>query len=52
MHTAVARRQGVARASAEGGAVWHRYLRRWMAWNTLHTILGAAASAPLVASLV
>ncbi|HET9566677.1 MAG TPA: anthrone oxygenase family protein, partial [Mycobacterium sp.] len=38
--------------SAEGGEVWHRYLRRWTAWNTLRTILGAAASALLVTSLV
>lgn len=38
--------------SVEGGEVWHRYLRRWTAWNTLRTILGAAASALLVTSLV
>ena len=38
--------------SAEGVAVWRRYLRRWTAWNTLRTILGAAASALLVISLV
>ena len=38
--------------SAEGAAVWRRYLRRWTAWNTLRTILGAAASALLVISLV
>ena len=38
--------------SAEGGEVWYRYLRRWTAWNTLRTILGAAASALLVISLV
>jgi uncharacterized membrane protein len=38
--------------SPEGGEVWHRYLRRWTAWNTLRTILGAAASALLVTSLV
>ena len=38
--------------SAESGEVWHRYLRRWTAWNTLRTILGAAASALLVSSLV
>jgi uncharacterized membrane protein len=37
--------------SAEGVAVWRRYLRRWTAWNTLRTILGAAASALLVISL-
>ena len=38
--------------SAEGDEVWHWYLRRWTAWNTLRTILGAAASALLVTSLV
>jgi uncharacterized membrane protein len=38
--------------SAESVAVWRRYLRRWTAWNTLRTILGAAASALLVTSLV
>jgi uncharacterized membrane protein len=38
--------------SAEGGEVWRRYLRRWTAWNTLRTILGATASALLVTSLV
>jgi uncharacterized membrane protein len=38
--------------SAESAAVWRRYLRRWTAWNTLRTILGAAASALLVISLV
>jgi uncharacterized membrane protein len=38
--------------SAEGGDVWHWYLRRWTAWNTLRTILGAAASAVLLTSLV
>jgi uncharacterized membrane protein len=37
--------------SAEGEEVWDRYLRRWTAWNTLRTILGAAASALLVTSL-
>jgi uncharacterized membrane protein len=41
-----------ADAAAEGTAVWRRYLRRWTAWNTLRTILGAAASALLVISLV
>lgn len=39
-------------AAPEGTAVWRRYLRRWTAWNTLRTILGAAASALLVISLV
>ena len=38
--------------SAEGVAVWRRYLRRWTAWNTLRAIFGAAASALLVISLV
>jgi uncharacterized membrane protein len=38
--------------SAGSTAVWRRYLRRWTAWNTLRTILGAAASALLVISLV
>jgi uncharacterized membrane protein len=38
--------------SAEGVAVWHRHQRRWTAWNTLRTILGTAASALLVTSLV
>ncbi|MGH9231288.1 MAG: DUF1772 domain-containing protein [Acidimicrobiales bacterium] len=39
-------------AAPESTAVWRRYLRRWTAWNTLRTILGAAASALLVISLV
>jgi uncharacterized membrane protein len=38
--------------SADGTAVWRQYLRRWTAWNTLRTILGAAASVLLVISLV
>lgn len=37
--------------SAEAGEVWCRYLSRWTAWNTLRTILGAAASALLITSL-
>jgi uncharacterized membrane protein len=39
-------------AAPEATAVWRRYLRQWTAWNTLRTILGAAASALLVISLV
>ena len=38
--------------TVEGVAFWGRYLRRWTAWNTLRTILGTAASALLVTSLV
>lgn len=37
--------------SSEGREVWYRYLSRWTAWNTFRTILGAAASALLTASL-
>jgi uncharacterized membrane protein len=37
--------------SVEAREVWYRYLRRWTAWNTCRTILGAAASALLTASL-
>lgn len=37
--------------SREARDIWDRYLGRWTAWNTGRTILGAAASALLAASL-
>lgn len=38
--------------SGEGHEVWRRYLSRWTAWNTVRSVLGIAAAALLVASLV
>lgn len=41
----------VAPDSAEGKAMWERYLVRWVAWNHARTVTGTAASAAFVLAL-
>jgi uncharacterized membrane protein len=37
--------------SAEGSALWSRYLREWTAWNHVRTVAGLAATAAFIIAL-
>ena len=37
--------------SAEGAAIWQRYLRDWTAWNTVRTVTALAASASITITI-
>jgi uncharacterized membrane protein len=39
-------------ASADGAAVWTRYLSEWVTWNTVRTVTALAASAAFIVALL
>jgi uncharacterized membrane protein len=42
----------VAADSADGAAVWSRYVPAWTAWNTVRTVAALVAAALLIIALV
>jgi uncharacterized membrane protein len=42
----------IAPDSAEGAALWQRYLREWTMWNTVRTVASLAAAALFILTLM